>query len=174
LKTELRTLPVSICVGGEHGEPKSLVRAAIEHKKRAPHSSQDRWTEYDEVWCVIDVEAPKPHPGLDEALGLARRHGVEVALTNPCFELWVLLHIKDVSAYHTSESAQKALEKSGVGGYAVSRKHLDFERIREGYPKAVDRAQSLRRRGADGVSSNPWTDVDRLVGRLKAARRAAG
>ncbi|HBF80999.1 MAG TPA: hypothetical protein DD420_14035 [Streptomyces sp.] len=88
----LRALPVQICMGGEHGEPKSVVRAAIEHKKRAAHSPQDRWTEYDQVWCVIDVEAPTPHSSLSDALRLAERHGIEVALTNPCFELWILLH----------------------------------------------------------------------------------
>lgn len=173
LRTEVRTLPVSICVGGEHGEPKSLVRAAIEHKKRASRSCEDRRTEYDEVWCVIDVEAPRPHAGLGEALALARRHGVEVVLTNPCFELWILLHFRDVSGYHTSEAAQKALEKQGIGGYTASRKHLDFESVRERYPNAADRAQRLRQRGA-GHADNPWTDVDQLVGRLMAAGQKPG
>ncbi|MFE2291359.1 RloB domain-containing protein [Streptomyces sp. NPDC059452] len=42
VRADLRTLPVSICLGGEHGEPQSLVRAAIEHKERAPNSPQDR------------------------------------------------------------------------------------------------------------------------------------
>ncbi|MFF4672969.1 RloB family protein [Streptomyces sp. NPDC001279] len=83
LRAELRALPVAVCLGGEHGEPKSLVKAAIEHKNRAPSSASDRWTAYDEVWCVIDVEAPVPHEGLADALKLARRNGIEVALTNP-------------------------------------------------------------------------------------------
>ncbi|MFI5756228.1 RloB family protein [Streptomyces sp. NPDC051569] len=118
MKAELRALPVSVQLGGAHGEPKSLVRAAIEHKGRAARSPQDRCMEYDEVWCVIDVEAPRQHPGLREALDLAARHGIEVALTNPCFELWLLPHFAEVSCYHTSESAQKALEKQGACGYA--------------------------------------------------------
>ncbi|AWL39880.1 RloB family protein [Streptomyces sp. SM18] len=102
LRSDLRALPVQICMGGEHGEPKSVVRAAIEHKKRAARSPQDRWTEYDEVWCVLDVEAPTPHAGLSDALRLAERHGIEVALTNPCFELWIMLHFTEVSGYQTS------------------------------------------------------------------------
>ncbi|MGW1180359.1 RloB family protein [Streptomyces drozdowiczii] len=172
LKAELRTLPVSICVGSEHGEPKSLVRAAVQHMGRASRSPQDRWTEYDEVWCVIDVEAPVPHPGLDEALLLARRHGIEVVLTNPCFELWILLHFQDVLGYHTSEEAQRALEKLGVAGYSASRKHLNFGDVTVGHTDAAGRARSLRSSGVDGLRANPWTDVDRLVARLKAAGQA--
>ncbi|MCX4675226.1 RloB family protein [Streptomyces sp. NBC_01433] len=170
LRADLRTLPVSICLGGEHGEPQSLVRAAIEHKERAPHSPQDRRTAYDEVWCVIDVEAPIPHDGLDKAVELARRHGVEVALTNPCFELWIMLHFADVTRYSTSDDAQRALEKLGTCGYSLSRKHLAYDSLREGFGQARERAEALRRRTPKGHRQNPWTDVDRLVGMLKAAR----
>ena|SRR5437868_1491875 len=98
LKAELRSLPVEIHVGGIHGEPKSLVQAAIDHQKRAPNSAEDRYAAYDEVWCVVDVEAPKEHPGLTEALRLAKAGKVNVALTNPCFEIWILLHFTDVTA----------------------------------------------------------------------------
>ncbi|MFD7065985.1 RloB family protein [Streptomyces sp. NPDC059913] len=173
LKAELRTLPLAICLGKEHGEPKSLVRAAIEHKKRAPHSPDDRYTAYDEVWCVIDVEAPVPHEGLAEALDLARRNGVEVALTNPCFELWLLLHFQDVSGYRTSADAQRALEKLGTCGYAAGRKHLAYESLSGRHAGAEERAAALRRR-AKGYTDNPWTDVDRLVGLLRAARHGTG
>lgn len=170
LRADLRTLPVSICLGGEHGEPQSLVRAAIEHKKRAPQSPHDRRTAYDEVWCVIDVEAPRPHAGLDEALELARQHEVEVALTNPCFELWVMLHFRDVTSYSTSDQAQRALEKLNACGYAAHRKHVEYEALRDGFAQARDRAEALRLRAPKGHRQNPWTDVDRLVALLRAAR----
>ncbi|MEW1723673.1 RloB family protein [Streptomyces sp. NPDC093109] len=174
LKAELRALPVYVQLGGEHGEPKSLVRAAIEHKNRAARSPHDRWMDYDEVWCVIDVEAPRPHPGLSSALALAERHGIEVALTNPCFELWLLLHFTDVYGYHTSESAQRALEKQGACGYSTTHKHVKYEELRDGYGRARDCAQVLRNRASDGYAENPWTDMDRLVDRLRAARYPAG
>lgn len=170
LRTDLRSLPVAICLGGEHGEPKSLVRAAIDHQERASRSASDRWTEYDEVWCVIDVEAPVPHDGLAAALKLARQHGVQVALTNPCFELWLLLHFKDISGYCTSAEAQRALERLDACGYSVDRKHLEYESLRAGHGRAEQRAQALRERTTKGYADNPWTDVDRLVGRLRAAR----
>ncbi|MFJ2897750.1 RloB family protein [Streptomyces sp. NPDC087218] len=174
LRAELRSLPVAICLGGEHGEPKSLVRAAIDHQERAPRSASDRWTKYDEVWCVIDVEAPVPHEGLADALELARRNGVEVALTNPCFELWLLLHFQDVSGYHTSADAQRTLEKLGTCGYSIGRKHLEYESLRGRYEQAEERARALRQRGTKGHAGNPWTDADRLVGLLREARHEPG
>lgn len=127
---------------------------------------------YDEVWCVVDVEAPQPHPTLSDAMRLARRNGVKIALTNPCFELWVLLHFADVTAYATSSQAQKRLEEYDVCGYSVRRKHLDYESLRDRFDDARNRARSLRARAEDlpPVRSNPWTDVDLLVEILREAR----
>ncbi len=170
LRSELRALPVSICIGGEHGEPKSLVKAAIAHQERAPRSAADRYTPYDEVWCVVDVEAPVAQSSLEAARRLADRNGVAIAYSNPCFELWLLLHSAPVTAYHTSAQMQQALEHSGGCGYVTSRKHLEYEALRAGYPQARTRAEELRRRGSGGWSDNPWTNVDHLVECLRAAR----
>ncbi|MER0242846.1 RloB family protein [Streptomyces sp. HSW2009] len=126
------------------------------------------------VWCVVDVEAPAPHASLDEAIALARRSGVRMALSNPCFELWLLLHIKHVLAYQTSADAQRALEKDGACGYAVQRKHLDYVKLAgpDGarHAQAEARAQKLRAGTDRGHQANPWTDVDILVGLLHEAR----
>ncbi|MEU0986322.1 RloB family protein [Streptomyces sp. NPDC005953] len=174
LKQELKSLPVTICLGGDHGEPKSLVRSAIKHKERAAQSAADRRTPYDEVWCVVDVEAPSPHPSLDEAVKLARQAGVNVALSNPCFELWLLLHLRDVSAYQTSASVQIALEKAADCGYTVQRKHLDYAKLRGSdgarHARAKERAEKLRRGSEIGHRANPWTDVDILVELLRQGR----
>ncbi|MGW2841498.1 RloB family protein [Streptomyces sp. NPDC001493] len=174
LKAELRALPVTIQLGGGYGEPKSLVRDAIAHKERAARSPADRCTPYDEVWCVIDVEAPVPHPALPEALLLARRNGIEVALSNPCFELWLLLHFQDASGYLTSKQAQLALEKLGACGYSSTRKHLEYPTLVPGHGHARGRAELLRERAASGHTENPWTDVDRLVEVLKVSRGRTG
>ncbi|MFJ7422093.1 RloB family protein [Streptomyces uncialis] len=173
LRQELRSLPVTICIGGDHGEPKSLVRSAIKHKERAAESAADRHTPYDEVWCVVDVEAPRQHPSLDEAIALARKAGVRIALSNPCFELWILLHLKEVSAYQTSAALQSALEREAECGYTVQRKHLDYIELRGPdsgrHDLARERAQKLRSRGDAGHRANPWTNVDELVDLLRAA-----
>ena len=157
-------------IGREHREPKSLVRAAIDHKERAPRSAADRYTAYDEVWCVMDVEAPVAHPSLPSAIRLAREHGISVALSNPCFELWLLLHFKTVSNYHSSEEMQRVLAALETCGYAVERKDFDFDALRGRFEQARQRAVELRRTGPSVSSMNPSTNVDLLVDLLVAAR----
>ncbi|GAA2431351.1 RloB family protein [Streptomyces glaucus] len=173
LRSDLSGLPVQIALGPEHGVPTALVRAAIKHKERAPRSRQDRFTAYDEVWCVMDVEAPTPHPDLERALREARDHGIKVALSNPCFELWLLLHFQEVRKYNTSEAAQKLLEKHEACGYRTDRKHLDYEPFRLAHPAAAGRARALRDASGRGHSANPWTDVDILVDWLLEQARTA-
>ncbi|NMO37963.1 RloB domain-containing protein [Streptomyces sp. GMY01] len=175
LRSELSGLPVQVEVGPEHGVPTALVRAAVKHKERAPRSRQDRFTAYDEVWCVMDVEAPRPHPDLGPALTVARRNGIKVALSNPCFELWLLLHFREVRGYNTSDAAQRLLEQHEACGYRRDRKHLDFAPFRSAHPMAAARARALRAAAGRGHAENPWTDVDLLVdGLLDQARTARG
>ncbi|MER0242847.1 RloB family protein [Streptomyces sp. HSW2009] len=48
LRQELKSLPVTISIGPDHGEPLSLVRSAVKHKDRAGRSAADRHAPYDE------------------------------------------------------------------------------------------------------------------------------
>ncbi|MDU0291384.1 RloB family protein [Saccharothrix longispora] len=82
----------------EHSVPLPLVEQAV---KRA----QD--PEVDECWCVFDVEWPQNHPNLAEAVALARRHDIRLAVSNPCFELWLILHHRDHSAFVDTVGADR-------------------------------------------------------------------
>jgi len=51
--------------------------------------------EYDERWLLLDVDhrGAGPHvASLVQTLSEARRQGINAAICNPCFELWLLLH----------------------------------------------------------------------------------
>lgn len=54
--------------------------------------SGDRVTQY---WYVFDVEAPTRNDRLHEAVQMARDNGINVAISNPCFELWLVRHYAD-------------------------------------------------------------------------------
>ncbi len=81
------------------GAPITLVRMAVDARRRALRES----SEIDEFWCVFDVEWPTHHPSLHDALELAERNDIHVAVSNPCFELWLALHFKDVRAFHDND-----------------------------------------------------------------------
>jgi hypothetical protein len=53
---------------------------------------------YDERWMLLDVDhcATGPHvSSFIAALREAKRQGVKIALSKPCFEFWLLLHHDD-------------------------------------------------------------------------------
>ncbi len=57
--------------------------------------------EDDERWMVLDTDhciEPNHYPGFIKALVEARQAGIKIALSRPCFELWLLLHHVDESA----------------------------------------------------------------------------
>jgi RloB-like protein len=60
--------------------PRTLVTMATESRRRAI----DEEAEIDEFWCVFDVEWPRNHPGLAEAVQQARANGIKLAVSNPC------------------------------------------------------------------------------------------
>ena len=59
----------------------------------------------EEYWAVFDTEA-SPAEALKQTASRARRNRINLAESNPCFELWLLLH-------HNSLDSYKRLEASG-------------------------------------------------------------
>ncbi|XKK39979.1 RloB family protein [Nocardiopsis sp. ARC36] len=165
MKEKQRFSNVSIDVGDKHGEPYGLVLAAQKRQGSAPKRRRDQGTEYDEVWCVIDVEAPRPHDSLDSAIRLARHSGIEIAFANPCFELWLYLHQREPSGYLETDEAIAKMK--GLGCCYTGRKDFDPEHFL-GQPQqdAIRRAELLEKRHEDVLhprDKNPWTDIHRLV-----------
>lgn len=85
---------------GRHGAggPLAMVERAVAER-------QDRDDQDDEVWCVFDVECPTQHPSLQQAVELAASEGVLLAVSNPCFELWLILHHQDLTRWLTTNEA---------------------------------------------------------------------
>jgi len=148
------------------GTPKTLVERATERKREADGKARklkDDNQKYEEVWCVFDIDE---HPLIPEAKDQARANRVELAISNPCFELWVLLHFQDQRA-HIARGKVQHLCRRHMRNYE---KELDYETLRPKYSGALKRAEDLERwhdsRGT--VGANPSTTVYRLVERIKA------
>ncbi|MFC4587863.1 RloB family protein [Sphaerisporangium corydalis] len=101
----LRKLPhiaentaLSIKIHPDQGVPLTLVKNAIEYKNDP---------EIDECWCLFDVEWPKHHPNLNQAISLASSNEINLAISNPCFELWLILHYQNCGAFMDTDSAER-------------------------------------------------------------------
>lgn len=122
---------------------------------------------YDEVWCVFDVDE---HARFQAARELAQRKEIGLAVSNPCFELWLILHFREQGAPLTSKRAVELLAKH-IRDY---HKHVRYEEMVTGYADAVERAASLERRhrevGTEG--GNPSTGVYHLTERIRQLGKA--
>lgn len=139
--------------------PLTLVRMAVRARERAAREEG----EVDEFWCVFDVEWPANHPGLREALDLARQNGIEVAVSNPCFELWLALHFDAHTRWLDNDEACR-LRRSYDG---QADKGLDPALYMPRIASAAQRAAALEaRHGKNGTvfpHDNPSSGMHRLI-----------
>ncbi|MCG8922926.1 RloB domain-containing protein [Lentzea sp. CC55] len=159
----LRPGHVLVVCGGQRTEPdyfKGLARARgarlkVKSKVDSPENlvryAAAVFTpdEYEGVWCVVDAD----EFDIDTARVAAARAEVGLAVSEPCFELWLLLHFADHRAHIANGKAACALLAKHVPGYA---KKLDYPVFDAGVETAVERAEALG-------EGNPATGVWRLV-----------
>ena len=150
-----------------HGAPLSLVdRAADAKRGEAREEKKGHGRAHDEVWCVFDRDQ---HPNVPEALDKAAANGIGVVLSNPCIELWFVLHFADQAAHIERGDAQR-----------LSRQLLGCDKVLTGpalaalsarYDDAKQRAQQLDvKHAGDGSPprSNPSSNMWELVDRIRA------
>ena len=164
LRHEYRNSLVQIDILPEGGVPKSLVEYALERvavARREARRNRDPYLNYDEVWCVFDVDN---HPNLAEARQQASDNGLKVAISNPCFELWLLLHFRDQRAQQGRHYIQ-ACCREHMPEYE---KEIPYGTIQPSYKLAVDRAIALDKwqQEQSRPGGNPSTGVYKLTERI--------
>lgn len=147
-------------------DPKSIVRYAKEQRDDRKKSKK---LAFDSIWCVFDVEAP-PHLSLPDAISQAADLKFNLALTNPAFEYWLLLHFNNTSRPLTpSGQAMKELCKH-LPDY---NKNLPDEMMEDISPLTSTAVKRARERfGSYSISdvkkTNPSTHVYKLVEELES------
>ena len=145
-------------------DPRSIVRAAIEYRRE--RKADKTWTAGDEAWAVFDGdEHMLSNPAnWNDALQTARNNQIQLAVSNPSFEFWYLLHYQEHGGNLSRQDALRLL-----------RRHIEnYEKADKLWPvplepltaEAIQRAKQLARRAeADGLKphSNPCTGVCELV-----------
>lgn len=166
-RKERATLVIELEIDDKGGVPKTLVERAVRKKKAEARKAQregDKRLGYDAVWCVFDIDE---HPRLHDACQQAQANEIELAISNPCFELWALLHFQEQNAPLDRGQARQLL-KNHLPRYD---KELPFEQMDAHYAEAVRRAETLDKRHNDINESgaNPSTSVYRLTESIRAA-----
>ncbi len=117
-----------------------------------------------EYWAVIDRDAWNPAELDEVSREIAKRENYHLALSNPCFELWLWLHLKPNRPFFDRHDCQRSLcrewSEFAKGAY-------DAAMLMPLVPVACERAKAI-----DEEPEKPWpteqaTRVYRLVERLK-------
>ena len=90
--------------------PDALVRRARKYVRQNLRSRRAD-PDFDEIWCVFDTDE---HRHLSQAMEDARQSGIEVAVSNPCFELWLVLHVQEQTAYIHRHKVQRLSSELGL------------------------------------------------------------
>lgn len=103
----------------------------------------------DELWMVIDVDRWTEY-NLSDVAGKCRDKGFWIAVSNPCFELWLLLHLDEFDLYgyeqknRLFQNTQRYIEgelRRILGSY--NRSNLDTSKFLSHVENAVTRARIL-------------------------------
>ena len=146
-------------IGGV-GDPRAVVDRAIAERNEARRDPLGR---RDSFWAMFDRD---DHPRFHEAVNLARGNDIPLAISNPCFELWGILHYEDQDAYIHRHDCQRRLGELCQGYLPRADKVFDdTDVIRGRYCEAKERGKrSLERRRQEGdPSGNPSSSVHHLT-----------
>jgi len=124
--------------------------------------------EGDELWLIIDRDAWN-EADLNKVSKRARELGYFVALSNPCFELWLYLHLKNNRHFidrhqcqHEFGKVHSSYRTNGKGGY-------DPKPLMNKIGMAIERSKVIDIRPADPLPKTQATRVYLLVEKLVSA-----
>lgn len=138
----------TLATQGVGKDPERVVKKAIELAgKRGPGEP------FDEVWVLVDVDE---HAHLEAALGAANANQFHVAVSNPCFEIWLIWHYESHTAWIGTAAACKKFQVMNGAG-----KHLAPSFPIANVSTAVARAQKTA--AANSMGNNPSSAVHVLV-----------
>lgn len=153
--------------------PRQLVQEAVNSK------NSGNYPDGDVFWVVYDRESKQKYPDRlhDEALTLAQDHGINIALSNVCFEQWIIFHFTNSDASYSSyddllsNSCLKNKIKEITGKqYDKGYKNI-FNLVKNDISKAKKIALAINKRtlssAPKGVTKahllNPYTDIPLLL-----------
>ena len=155
------------------GVPYTIAGKAVERARElglSPRSrrKKDSFEEQDQVWAVFDRDE---HPRFDEAVETCRVHSIGVGRSDPCFELWLILHERDYDRPNDRHAVQAALKALRPEYDLDGAKMPDCDDL-------VARIEDAERRGEEQLrrreeEDNPFGNPSTTVGRLTAAIREA-
>lgn len=135
--------------------PKNVVERAIREKKKN--------NSYDQVWAVFDCD-DFGDDNLKTAFELAKANDIKIAFSNPCFEIWFLLHFREVDS-NIARNTLFSLIKNHIECLYDKTDDSIHDHLIPHLDKAMTRAKALAKKQC-GNRENPYTGIYLLIDEL--------
>ena len=155
------------------GVPITVAREAIEFARERGLLSRSRrrknsFEGNDVVWAIFDRDE---HERYEEAVRLCEENGIGVTRSNPCFEVWLILHETDYDRPDSRREVQRELAKLRP---EYDRKGQKLPNCEEMVKRLLDaearsRSQLQRRVDENTPFGPPSTTVGELTRRIREA-----
>ena len=162
LKKQFRdvvTVLVSAGKVGQSNPQRVLKRLHEEMAKRAA------WSKRDQAWLVVDTDAWSTAERQEIEAAVAGDPRLHLSTSNPCFELWLLLHFRDAWEAVTPDDLDRLLNSPEcLGSYAKERYPVGLLMAR--IQDAIDRAEKADTSPPDKWTAPGKTQVYRVVQKI--------
>lgn len=151
LAQEFRKSSVQIEISGAGLDPRSLVEDAVRRKKqllREARKSKNSFDKNFEIWAVFDRDE---FPQIHEAREIAKNHGINIAESNPCFEVWGIYHYQECNAPDDGKKCQRVLSSLCQDYDRSGAKLFRFESLGTTTEERVAKLELACSRSATGI-----------------------
>jgi hypothetical protein len=147
------------------GAPITIVQKAKQLKEELTAKRKKSQNSFDHcfrVWAVFDRDE---HHHIEAAIAQSLENGIDIGFSNPCFELWPLLHLVPYGNQDGRHAVQKRLNSEMPGYDHDTKAIVDFDMIKDSFSVALDRAKALNaaREAENCTLGCPSTNVGELV-----------
>lgn len=135
---------------------------------------------YEKIWVVVDVDDFHDH---SKAAKTCKDNGIELIISNPCFEVWLLDHMKACPpSYTLTPDVESAAAKAGIVG-GNRNKYVNDELIDSEHLDAATRNAARHNTAENSQGRNrltpyheqeyaPWTDMPKVIETLKSNKQS--
>lgn len=147
------------------GVPYTLVEKCIDKKRELKTCGRkDTIQRRSSVWAVFDVDE---HPKLIDAVNLAKKHQINFSISNPCIEIWGMMHLSIYQRPLSRHEAQSVLAAAMPPYHHDKSPIIPWEICRDKIHDAMSNSQeALNRIGMDKsglYGANPSTTFYELL-----------
>ena len=155
-------------------DPSALASVAGDLKRSESASAVSKGADdFAGVFAVTDVDDFPPEQ-FRRARRVCKEAGVELIVSNPCFEVWLIDHfVTCADAYALTRDVERKAAELGLTG-GERNKHVVYDRLRGKHELACVNAarhnteeRRFSRRSFGNLAFAPWTDMPDLMARLK-------